>query len=233
MEKNINEKVAEILKTIINSYSSLNEFAQKADISSAYISKLINLKYKNPPSPNILKKIANASKGTIDYNELMHLCGYFTGKVDNSLLNSMQYVPIPIFSDIEEFENYKALLEEYHDDNILIDAFHHTYFKIKLIDDAKNYFAYKIQDDSMLPLVGIGDIAIAKKTSTYEDNETYLFLLDDNILIRKINELKNCIELQTVFSFIEPIKVLKNELEERNFKVLGKVIKVENESYFK
>ena len=38
-------QVSKILQKIINNYNSLNEFAKQIEISSAYISKLINLKY--------------------------------------------------------------------------------------------------------------------------------------------------------------------------------------------
>ncbi|MCI9015923.1 MAG: helix-turn-helix transcriptional regulator [Clostridia bacterium] len=69
-------QVSKILQKIINNYNSLNEFAKQIEISSAYISKLINLKYKNPPSPKILQKIAEGSKGLTTYNELMQICGY-------------------------------------------------------------------------------------------------------------------------------------------------------------
>ena len=69
-------QVSKILQKIINNYNSLNEFAKQIEISSAYISKLINLKYKNLPSPKILQKIAEGSKGLTTYNELMQICGY-------------------------------------------------------------------------------------------------------------------------------------------------------------
>jgi len=70
------QKFSKILQRITNNYNSLNEFARQIGISSAYISKLINFKYENPPSPNVLKKIADGSKGLTTYNELMQICGY-------------------------------------------------------------------------------------------------------------------------------------------------------------
>ena len=69
---------ANILKTLCDYYGSMNKFAKICDITVAYICKLIKLKYDEPPSPKILRKIANASDGLFTYLELMYFCGYFT-----------------------------------------------------------------------------------------------------------------------------------------------------------
>lgn len=34
------------------------------------------MKLDNPPTPKILKKLANASKGLTTYQKLMQICGY-------------------------------------------------------------------------------------------------------------------------------------------------------------
>lgn len=72
-------KFADILKKINETYDTMTEFAQKASFDRTYISKYINLKLDNPPTPKILQKIANASNGIITYDALMEICGY----VDN------------------------------------------------------------------------------------------------------------------------------------------------------
>lgn len=55
---------------------SLNEFAKLARVDAGYLSRIINGKKDNPPNPDILRKIANASNGITTYKELMILCGY-------------------------------------------------------------------------------------------------------------------------------------------------------------
>lgn len=72
------EKFAEALKQINSKYTSMTEFAKTVDFDRTYISKGINLKLQNPPTPDFLKKIANNSKGIVTYIELMYICGYIT-----------------------------------------------------------------------------------------------------------------------------------------------------------
>lgn len=69
-------KFSKILKQINETYNSMTEFAQKASFDRTYISKYINLKLDNPPTPKILEKIANSSNGITTYGELMKMCGY-------------------------------------------------------------------------------------------------------------------------------------------------------------
>lgn len=65
-----------ILQKINSTYSTMTEFAQNASFDRSYISKYINLKLDNPPTPKILEKISNASRGVTTYAELMKICGY-------------------------------------------------------------------------------------------------------------------------------------------------------------
>lgn len=69
-------KFANILNEIVSHYQSISEFANVSTNGRSYISKYINKKITAPPSPKVLQKIANASKGLTTYNELMQICGY-------------------------------------------------------------------------------------------------------------------------------------------------------------
>lgn len=64
-----------ILKTLC--YNTVTEFAQKAKIDRTYLTKYIKEKLKRPPSPGILRRIADNSDGLFTYLELMYICGYF------------------------------------------------------------------------------------------------------------------------------------------------------------
>ena len=86
----------------------------------------------------------------------------------------------------------------------------------------------------MLPLVGIGDLAIIEEINSYSNGQTCLISIDDKtIFIRKIIDFKEYIELHTAIPYSQPIKLTDEEKQKRNFKILGKVIKVENSSAFK
>lgn len=76
------KEFADILKKINSTYSTMTEFAQKACFDRTYISKYINMKLDNPPTPKVLKKIANASNGITDYTELMLICNYLNNDMD-------------------------------------------------------------------------------------------------------------------------------------------------------
>lgn len=52
---------SDILKKINHTYDTMTDFAKKADFDRTYISKYINMKLDNPPTPKILEKIAKAS----------------------------------------------------------------------------------------------------------------------------------------------------------------------------
>lgn len=74
---------ANVLQRISETYSSISEFAEKSDVNRTYLSKYINMKLDNPPTPKILEKIANASNNITTYNELMVICGYMTDEFKN------------------------------------------------------------------------------------------------------------------------------------------------------
>ena len=188
------DKFIEILKKCQENIS-LNEFARISEVDAGYLSRIINKKKKNPPSPGILKKLADASKGITSYEELM---------------------------------------QEYHDEHILLSSFHHTYFLIPLLDDRHNYFAYKLSDESMFPLAGIDDIVIALKTENYDNGKIYLFSLDsETIFVRKIVQKDTEIELQAINPYFPTIKLRKEDIQAKKFNIIGKILKSENTSAFK
>lgn len=76
-----------------------------AKFDRTYISKYINLKLDNPPTPEILRKIANSSKGLTTYTELMLICGYLETDDSISYLNS--------FDRIRNLENLRLIENMY------------------------------------------------------------------------------------------------------------------------
>lgn len=212
-------KFANIIKKINELYENQTDFAKKARVNRTYLSQYMNLKLDSPPSPKKLRGIADASKGITTYEELMEICGHVTDLTfaNKSIVEQNISVLILFIAESGQLVPYNEL---WVDKNIL--------------EHGHQYFAFKSSDDSMLPLVGIGDIVIIEKTETYENGNTCLISLDNEIIfIRKIVDFKDYIELQTAFPFNQPIKLTNDEKEKRNFKILGKVIKVENFSAFK
>lgn len=144
-------------------------------------------------------------------------------EIENSLINlhkNGNIYPIPVYKNSK---NIDLLLPS--------DIVDYVNFNVPNSELPNNYFALLINDDSMLPLLGTDDIAIIKKTDTYKNGNTCLISLDNEIfLIRKIIEFDDYIELHTAFPYSQPIKITNEEKETRNFRILGKVIRSENQS---
>lgn len=105
-----------------------------------------------------------------------------------------------------------------------------------MYEDIENCFALQIQNDnSMAPLLDNNDIAIIHSQIDYENGQTCLVSLDkDTILIRKILRLENnSIELHAMNPYYPVIILQDQEIKNREFKILGKVIRAENNSAFK
>ena len=111
-----------------------------------------------------------------------------------------------------------------------------NYFEIKksdLVENKENidYFEFTVEDDSMYPILDTGDIAIIQKQTNIENNKYYLILLDNQKTIRKITLDNNKYILKGVNNCCKEIIMPKNEFSK--IKILGKIIKAQNESIFK
>lgn len=99
-------------------------------------------------------------------------------------------------------------------------------------EDPNNFFAIYASDNSMAPLLDIGDIAIIKKFKKFINKKTYLLKVKGSIpIIRKVTLSDNGeIELQAMNMWNFPIQ---NNLTLNDIEFLGEVVKVENNSAFK
>lgn len=209
-----------ILNKIINKYDSITDFADVSTVGRSYISKYIHMKIDAPPSPKVLEKIAASSKAVTTYEELMQICGYinientFT-KIQNSLSKiDTNFLSIPLFIS-EDGKLYKTKQD--------------VMLPIKW-DGDHSYFAYTANDDSMAPLLNTDDIAIIEQQeiNDFENGKTYLLEIENKILIRKIIDTGNSVELHAMNPYYPVIKTVKNKII-----IMGKVIKAEIESAFK
>lgn len=209
-------RFSEILNDINKQYDNMTEFAKVAGFDRTYISKYIHQKLSNPPTPKILMGIANASKGITTYEELMQICGYTLAINFNNPIVNNNIAVITLF--ISENRNLKP----YND----------LWIEKSTLQSGCTYFGYKATDESMAPLLGVNDIAIVEKTDTFEDNNTCLIALDNNIIIRKILNMKTHIELQAINYNFDTIKLTKEDMKKRNFVILGKVVQAKSKSAF-
>ncbi|MBO5143570.1 MAG: LexA family transcriptional regulator [Clostridia bacterium] len=91
-------------------------------------------------------------------------------------------------------------------------------------------FQHIATEDSMAPLLNIGDIAIVNKETKIVFGKTYLLEFNNTRLIRKIIEgnQENQIELIAMNPYYPPIKTTKEKI-----KIIGRIIKAEVQSAFK
>lgn len=215
------DKFSNILKQIKETYNSQEEFARSSGVGRTYISQYMNGNLDTPPKPKILEKIANSSKGITTYDELMQICGYTNYMVDSFFDGAIHQSnnKIPIVYDITFNKETNKFI---------IDTDYRCISANFIMEDKKEYFAFKVKDNSMLPLLDVGDLAIIEKTDKYENGQTCLISLENKtILIRKIVDFKDYIELHAALSFSQPLKLTKEEMIEKHFTILGKVIKAE------
>ena len=93
---------------------------------------------------------------------------------NSSSLNNKDYFSIPLISEYNE--NLETSIKK-------------SFVKEITLTDSlpQNTFALQINDNSMLPLLGIGDIAIITETFDFESGQTCLILNNDIIMIRNMN----------------------------------------------
>ena len=99
-------------------------------------------------------------------------------------------------------------------------------------DNPKNYFAIYASDNSMAPLLDVGDIAIIKKYKEFINGKTYLLKIKGGTpIIRKVIQSDDGnVELQALNMWNYPTQT---DLIMDNIEILGEVVRVENNSAFK
>ena len=55
---------------------SLNQFALNCDVNAGHLSRVLNGKFVNPPTPDFLKKISLHAHNAVTYDSLMEAAGY-------------------------------------------------------------------------------------------------------------------------------------------------------------
>lgn len=100
-------------------------------------------------------------------------------------------------------------------------------------DENNNYFEYVAEDDSMYPLLDIGDIALVYKQDFITNNATHLIKLNNKNTMRKfiLSDDKTYYTLVAMNGCFKNLDIKIDELDQ--IKVIGKVVKSENRSAFK
>ena len=99
-------------------------------------------------------------------------------------------------------------------------------------DNPSNYFAIFASDNSMAPLLDVGDIAIIKKYKEFVNKKTYLLKIKNGkpIIRKVIKSDDGLVELQAMNMWNFPVQ---QGLKFEDIEIVGEVVKVENDSAFK
>lgn len=245
------EKFSRILNAIYKTYPNQRDFANAMGTSRGYLSQYINMKFDNPPTPKILQKIADASKGITTYDELMQVCGYINlaGLSDIDLNSNEMNILTEMLLDYKAFLNtnnsfnkfdeqkYLSGLSKNSKEKIII-AFRRNSLDLilnrhNIQKEENNYFEFTAEDDAMYPLLDIGDIALVYKQDYIEDGSTLLIKIDNNHTIRKfiLSNDKTYYKLTAMNPCYKDINLKVTDIN--MIQILGRVIKSENKSAFK
>ena len=133
-----------------------------------------------------------------------------------------------IDEDIKENHNASIipLISKYEND--LENSKQKYYIEDISVNDSlpQKTFALQIDNNSMLPLLGIGDIAIITEDFVFESGQTCLISTNNIVMIRKVLKNNDGYELQAMNAYY-PVERAKK------ITIYGKVIKAENKSAFK
>ena len=132
------KEFSDVLQKIISAYDSITEFSEASEVNRTYLSKYINKKLDNPPTPKILEKIADNSKSITTYEELMQICGYTE--------ESIEEVCYSIFTKLTEKYGQPAEFSPsaatWKDDNVTMSLEHPLtlkYIDNKIYKNTQNY----------------------------------------------------------------------------------------------
>ena len=223
------EKFSNIIQNISSYYKNSTEFSETAEVNRTYISKYMNKKLDNPPSPDILRKIADNSKGLTTYIELMIICGYIAND-EFGLYKNMNSNNINMVSEESEHYNTNTIkipvVETVTADKTIL-------AKQNIIDyeelPAKEfkygeYFGLKIKEDSMSPRILKGDVAIVRQQSDCDNGKIAVVVISGNeATVKQVKRTETGLMLIPYNKKYDPVFFTKEEIETKPVKIIGVV----------
>ena len=216
---------------IIKQYRTQNKISQRAfasrtSLSASYINtleKVYNPKNGKPYSvtTDVAKEIANAMYMNIE--DLLNILDKNQEfELNSNKINELgnPTAPIPVLGTVKA--GYDYLAEENWIGTIDIET--------SLVGNGKNYFALKVQGDSMFPVLIEDDIVIIKKQNDFENGDIVVALINGNeATIKKGKKNDNSILLQPLNTSYEPLIFTKEEVKSIPVTIIGVVKQLKRE----
>lgn len=240
------EKFSKQLKFVTQNIN-ISDYAEKCGISRSYLSQYIGKHRDNPPKPEILEKIADASEGKLTYEELMVTAGYLDKEYyeeKKNMLKIMRHfresnnLPEGLKNELKQNEilpDYEELLPVYEFENKIIwEDQDERERKSSFRSHLKDYFAKKIAEKS--------DYAVRVKDDKFKDlgiHKNYLLAVKKRqprsgkkvlVVIKngeeKINTIKRYYKLHNGKIHLAPSGNSESIYEESEIRVIGEIISI-------
>ncbi len=205
---------------------SQNKFAKLVNITQSYFNSIERGEVKNPPSQEVLERIAEGLElNSEEKKQMFYLAAIErTPKVILDTLNELEEeVKSKSKNKMQSSENSIPLFERisagpgaFSDEEIT------DYIVLPGIKNNNNIFAVNVVGDSMEPTIKDGSIIICKKNIEIRNGEIGAFFIDDQAYVKRLKITKNYIALISDNPNYAPIYIGPGE----NFHAVGKVIKV-------
>ncbi|MGM0369199.1 MAG: LexA family protein [Bacillota bacterium] len=153
---------------------SKTQYANESGVNRTYISKIINQKLDNPPSPAILRKLANNSQGRINYKQLMEVTGYLQGiNLQTNFNSNIALTKVPIVKNIQKDIVASTNIKDH---------------KIITTDKSPtDLFYFEMTDNSMLNSgITNGSLVLIEQQATIENSDIAAITLNYRGLIAKV-----------------------------------------------
>ena len=209
---------------------SQNKFAKLVNITQSYFNSIERGEVKNPPSREVLERIAEGLElNSEEKKQMFYLAAIErTPQVILDTLNELEEeLKLKTKNNMQDFlgnsENAIPLFERisagpgaFSDDEIT------DYIVLPGLKNSSSLFAVNVVGDSMEPTIKDGSIIICKKNIEIRNGEIGAFFIDDQAYVKRLKITKNYIALISDNPNYAPIYIGPGE----NFHAVGKVIKV-------
>ncbi|WP_300355906.1 LexA family transcriptional regulator [Fusobacterium sp.] len=209
---------------------SQNKFSKLVNITQSYFNSIERGEVKNPPSKEILERIATVLElNSEEKKQMFYLAAIertpqvildTLNKLENEIRvqnkNNMQNFLGNSENAIPLFERISAGPGAFSDEEIT------DYIVLPGLRNSNSLFAVNVVGDSMEPTIKNGSIIICKKNIEIRNGEIGAFFIDDQAYVKRLKITKNYIALISDNPNYAPIYIGPGE----NFHAVGKVIKV-------
>ncbi len=218
-----NTELGEFLRSIRESLGySTYDVNKLCNISPSYLSLVETGKRK--PSATILKKLAPIYH--LDYIDLYKKGGYIDFSQNKKSLkyksekSKSSIIKIPLLNVIKA--EYDYMSQENWENMIEVDK--------AIVKDSSCFFAFKVKEDSMSPILIENDIVIVKKQEDFENGDLVVAIVNGNeAIIRKGKKAENSILFQPLNTNYEPLIFTYDEVKSIPITIIGIIKQLKRE----